>query len=590
MSVTLLKTIADLQISLVAAVSVGDTTATLSTDEDSEGTTLPSGKYGFTVDGDTSAKEYIVCDLVGTALTNIQSITVQGVASTGFSKYHRYGATVTITDWAVFSRILNNLTGATGFDSGANLGYDGAPAGLTGNQFATVNYVLSVVSGGAVSYETQTLTNQTAGENLTAGDAVYFKESDQKWWKTDADTTSTFYNVDLGIAGTTASANASVSIVVDGIYTTSGLTAGSKYYLATTPGAITATAPSAPSYSVLFGVALSTTKLYITPQNTKGAEQGSTGIPSSNNKFLTQDGTSDGLNDQTQTTQDASTAVGTADATTLRNKVAQSFIPTENLIDGVILNKQANTGTFTGTVTITIQADTAGAPSGVALATKTITNAFWLAYSTGAFYVYFTSQIALTPGNTYWIVVQTSTADTANCINIGTNSAGGYANGTLRYNNTTDGWVTVTGVDLYFVTLQGGAGKIPVGNATTALIPPRMRSLLYKVGSVALNNGAVTTVSHGLGKVPTMVRAWYALGEPSNGAYSMGVYDVLNNAYVENGFYYNEGTSGSNGPTTNSVVQLGARALGVTISQIDENIVTFSAGTGTSTIAYEITA
>ena len=110
MSTTLLRLEADLELSLASAVSVGATTATLNSDQNADGDTLISGKYGFTIDGDNSAKEFIVCDLMGTALTNIQSINLQGVATSGFRNYHRIGATVTITDWAILQRMHDRLS------------------------------------------------------------------------------------------------------------------------------------------------------------------------------------------------------------------------------------------------------------------------------------------------------------------------------------------------------------------------------------------------------------------------------------------------------------------------------------------------
>jgi len=101
MTTTLLRLEADLNTSLASAVSVGATTATLSSATNADGDTLVTGKYGFTIDGGNSAKEFIVCDLVGTALTNIISIDLQGASTSGFANYHRIGATVTITDWAI---------------------------------------------------------------------------------------------------------------------------------------------------------------------------------------------------------------------------------------------------------------------------------------------------------------------------------------------------------------------------------------------------------------------------------------------------------------------------------------------------------
>jgi hypothetical protein len=445
MATTLLKIAADIQLSLAAAVTVGQTTATLSSATDPDGVVFPSGKYGFTVDGDTSAKEYIVCDLVGTALTNIQNITRQGTASTGFANYHRVGATVTITDWAILSRMLNNLNGTTGFDSGSPLSYDGAPAGLTGNQIPTVNYVLSVVNGGAVAFDLQVLTNQTAGENLTANDYVYFKESDQKWWKVDADLTATYQQVKRGFALATTLANATLSIGTNGPVTGfTGLTAGAKYYASNTAGAIATTAGT---NTVFAGIALNTTTLIADPNvrdipygSEKDALAGSLGTPSSTNLYVTQLNESTGGIDQSQTTQNATGLFGEADATTKANKAAQSFIPTKTKIRGVSLSKVADTGTFTGTVTVALQADTAGSPSGSNLASVTITNAQWARIAAGEFNAIFSSEYTtLTLGSLYWIVISTSTSDNSNHPNIGTNSAGGYANGSSKYNNTTDG-------------------------------------------------------------------------------------------------------------------------------------------------------
>lgn len=296
MSTTLLKLVADLELSLASAVSVGATTATLSSATDSDDVALPSGKYGFTIDGDNSAKEFIVCDLVGTALTGVLSITVQGASSSGFANYHRVGATVTITDWAILDRMLDNLTGTTGFDSSQALSYDGDVAGLTGNQIPTVNYVLSVVSGGSVTFDQQVVSTQTMGENVTIRDHVYFKESDQKWWKVDADLTATFQQVQRGIALATTSADATCSVSISGPTSGfTGLSAGSKYYASNTAGAISS---SVGTNTVFVGWALSTTSILFAPYGRdipyageKDALVGGStfGTPSSTNKYITQD-------------------------------------------------------------------------------------------------------------------------------------------------------------------------------------------------------------------------------------------------------------------------------------------------------------
>lgn len=595
MTATLLKTFADVELSLASAVNVGATTATLSSASDEDDVALPSGMYGFTIDGDNSAKEYIICTLTSTALTSVQHISRQGAATTGFANYHRVGATVTITDWATLSRILNNLNGTTGFDSGTNLGYDGAPAGLTGNQFATVNYVLSVVSGGTVTYDQQVLALQTAGENLTIRNHIYLKESDQKWYNVDADTTTTFMGVQRGIALATVTTNNTFTAAISGPVTGfSGLTAGSKYYASGTPGAITATIPTIPTQESLVGVALTTTSLLLTLLPNTNQFAGTGGVPSSTNKFVTQDGTSASATDQSQTTQNGTSAAGEADATTKRNKLAQSFIPTKASIRGVNLYKSANTGSFTGTVTVSVQADSAGSPSGSALATKTITNAAYLAYAVGDFMVLFTSEVTVTAGNLYWIVIQTSTADNSNCINLGTNTAGGYASGTAKYNNVTDGWVLISTIDLYFKTLEGIASKVPLLNSSGQMAVSEVQQRI-KIGNLTLQNSATANVvAHGLAKVPSYIEVWVGGGGSSAGWMSVGIYDVVAATYARNGFVYNEATSGGPSQGTNAVADTysttGGSGVDLLVSIVDENIVQFSADANTTIITYKIVA
>lgn len=104
----------------------------------------------------------------------------------------------------------------------------------------------------------------TAGEALAIGNHVYFKESDQRWWKTDVDDPATSINVKLGIVQTTASgAGVSFTILTSGLdQTQSGLTPGAKYYLSATAGGLSATLEP---LSRFVGWALSATKLFFQP-------------------------------------------------------------------------------------------------------------------------------------------------------------------------------------------------------------------------------------------------------------------------------------------------------------------------------------
>lgn len=179
--------------------------------------------------------------------------------------------------------------------------------------------------------------------------------------------------------------------------------------------------------------------------------------------------------DQSQATQNTALKVGEADATAKQNLIAQSFVAGKSPLKTVTLYKRANTGTFTGDVVVTIQADVSGSPSGVALATVTITNATYNALSNDAtFAVNLASNLNLDIGSTYWIVVDPTTSDNSNYINLGYQNTNVYASGALKYKNVTDGWVSVTG-DLYFVLTIDPSGKVPTldsnGQLPTSVIP-----------------------------------------------------------------------------------------------------------------------
>lgn len=297
MTQTLLEVIADLELSLAAAASVGATTATLSSAVDGDGVAIPAGKYGFTVDGDNSAKEFIICDLSGIALTNIQSVTVQGVATSGFTQYHRQGAVVTITDWVIFKRILNNLNGTTGFNSATPIGYDAEPSYADPLTIPTVQFVLDTAAGGSVSFNRQIISGD-AGENVSAGDWVYFNTTDGEWYLTDADDTAKSLNVQIGKAiGAGTNGNPiSGGIFVSGNETVGTYVAGTTYYLSNTAGALST---SAGTNSVVVGIGDANGDLILrepTPNQVDAmVGGGDLGNPGTSNKFITQEYVADGV-------------------------------------------------------------------------------------------------------------------------------------------------------------------------------------------------------------------------------------------------------------------------------------------------------
>ena len=194
------------------------------------------------------------------------------------------------------------------------------------------------------------------------------------------------------------------------------------------------------------------------------------------NKFEDRFDTTDSINtDQSQLLQNSIQPVGETDATTKSRKIGQSFIPTQSPIDNVQIYKTADTGTFAGTVTVSIQADSAGSPSGTDLVSTVIGNAAWLALATGLNTVSFASPLNVNPNTTYWLVVTTSTNDTSNHPNLGYQNTNAYVNGIFKKNNTTDGWTTIATADLTFsintnaknkLTRTDSTGKLPL-----AIIP-----------------------------------------------------------------------------------------------------------------------
>jgi len=97
----------------------------------------------------------------------------------------------------------------------------------------------------------------TQANSFTVGQAIYFNGTN--WVTARADSLST---VAMGIVKSRTASNFIVTLL--GEVTTTGLVAGSLYYLdATTAGALTTTQPSAPNFSQPVGMALSTTKLLV---------------------------------------------------------------------------------------------------------------------------------------------------------------------------------------------------------------------------------------------------------------------------------------------------------------------------------------
>lgn len=153
---TLGTIVADFTTSLASAIAVGGTTGTLQSATDDDGVALPSGRYFFTIDGANANKEHISCQLSGTSLSSIKSVSRQGVETTGTARAHRLGATVTITDYLSIKLLNDMISGAATLDADVPLGYDATASITTDNQLATKAYVDGVAISGAPDAATGT--------------------------------------------------------------------------------------------------------------------------------------------------------------------------------------------------------------------------------------------------------------------------------------------------------------------------------------------------------------------------------------------------------------------------------------------------
>lgn len=477
-----------------AGAVVGDTTLVLKSMQTIDGSDVAMADfgtkgYGTIEPGNNALEEQI--SFTGITQNSNGTATLTGVKSVGFvspytettglTKTHAGSTTFIISNTSAFTASYANKNNVENITANWTVP---DPVGAT--DIANKEYVLSVVSGGTVSFD-QEIVSGTAGENLTQAQVVYLK-NDGKWWKASASAASTCLNVQLGICQTTANTGVATTVLVSGMDKhQSALSVGTTYYLQDTAGTL---GSSAGTISVDLGEAISATTLQFNPfaattkvlssvsnvrTSTTGATSqvpigASSGAPNIDITWLN---ATTGTTDQSQTTRNGGITFGEANLTTKHYLVAQSFVPARQSISAVTLYKDADTGSFTGTVKVSLQADSSGSPSGSDLASYTISNATWLKLTAAAnFTIAFSTEYeTLTVGSTYWIVATPSTTDNSNHPNLGLNTAGGYAAGTLKYNNTADGWVTVATSKLNFATIDGVLGKIPRTSSTTGLLP-----------------------------------------------------------------------------------------------------------------------
>jgi len=134
---------------------------------------------------------------------------------------------------------------------------------VAGNDLTRLSYVQALVLGTLTTIDV--VVPGTAGETIADGNSIYLN-TDNKWYKTDADTASTVNNVLLGIAKGAGTLNNAITngILLQGTDNAqSGLVAGEVQYASNTAGAISNTPGT---NEVTVGIAKSATELYFSPR------------------------------------------------------------------------------------------------------------------------------------------------------------------------------------------------------------------------------------------------------------------------------------------------------------------------------------
>jgi hypothetical protein len=255
-----------------SGVSIGDTTMVLSSFQSIDGVNLAIGDFGtigyMTIEpGSRDREEQISFSGVtqnanGTAtLTGIKTVLFLSpyTETSGFAKSHPGGVVAVVTNTSGF---YNQFP--TKGDNEAITGYWTVPDPVSATDIANKQYVLSVVTGGTVSF-TQVIVTATAGETVAAGQLLYFDTTENEWMKTDADTEATVVDSMLGIAqGSGTNGNTITGgVLIHGLDANqTGMTQGDPMYASNTAGAISS---SPGTVSRTIGIARTATSLYFDP-------------------------------------------------------------------------------------------------------------------------------------------------------------------------------------------------------------------------------------------------------------------------------------------------------------------------------------
>lgn len=169
----------------------------------------------------------------------------------------------------------------------------------TDNQF--VRYAQAVALATGTASINRIVVTGTAGETIAVDQLIYLKVLDGRWWLADADAAASSENVVLGIAQGSGTAGNLITngVLTQGLNTFSALTltANTQYFASNTAGGFSST-PGTKEVSL--GESQTTTTFLFYPrfdqqitEDQQDALAGTSGNPSSSNKYVTADDVSD---------------------------------------------------------------------------------------------------------------------------------------------------------------------------------------------------------------------------------------------------------------------------------------------------------
>lgn len=252
-----------------AGCSAGDTILNLKSFQDINGTNITMSDLGsiayLTIEPGNGTQEEQVSftgvtqNTDGSAqLTGIKNVLFKTpyTESSGFSKTHPGSVVAILTNTAGFYNKFGILS-----DDSAITGSWTAPDPTALQGIATKNYVLNTATSGGSLTVNSVIAAGTAGETVSAGQILYLKVADGRWYKADASDTTTLFSVQLAISQGAGTAGNAISggVLLSGLDSNqSALAAGTIYYVGTA-GAISS---SAGTYGRIIGNGRTSTSLY----------------------------------------------------------------------------------------------------------------------------------------------------------------------------------------------------------------------------------------------------------------------------------------------------------------------------------------